>query len=129
MTDYFGLLRKDTDSDFGVSFPDFPGCVTAGRTLDEAQRMAREALEFHIKGMVEDGDPVPEPSSLDAIMKDPDNRDGVVIIVSVAPNPARSMRINVMLPADIVAAIDRITRNRSRWLADAAKAKLLESAS
>jgi len=36
MANYIALLQKEEDSDFGVSFPDFPGCVTAGRTLDEA---------------------------------------------------------------------------------------------
>lgn len=43
MTSYVGLLRKDAASDYGVEFPDFPGCVTAGRDLDEARRMAVEA--------------------------------------------------------------------------------------
>jgi predicted RNase H-like HicB family nuclease len=38
--DYIAYLHKDRDSDFGVSFPDFPGCVTAGKTLDEARRLA-----------------------------------------------------------------------------------------
>lgn len=65
--DYIAYLHKDRDSDFGVSFPDFPGCVTAGRTLEEARRIAAEALALHIAGMVEDGQAIPEPSSLDAL--------------------------------------------------------------
>jgi predicted RNase H-like HicB family nuclease len=44
MTTYIGLLRKEKCSDYGVDFPDFPGCITAGRTHDEACRMAAEAL-------------------------------------------------------------------------------------
>lgn len=68
MTRYIGLIRKDADSDFGVDFPDFPGCVSAGATLDEARRLAQEALEFHVAGMLEDGDELPAPSSLAAIM-------------------------------------------------------------
>jgi len=48
-------LHKEGKSDFGVSFPDFPGCVTAGKSLDEASRRAPEALAFHIAGMMEDG--------------------------------------------------------------------------
>ena len=35
--DYIEIIHKDPDSDFGVSFLDFPGCITAGRTLDEAE--------------------------------------------------------------------------------------------
>jgi len=64
MTSYIGLIRKDTDSDFGVDFPDFPGCISAGTTLDEARRMAQEALELHVGGMIEDGEALPVGSSL-----------------------------------------------------------------
>jgi hypothetical protein len=42
--DYIAYRHKDRKSDFGVSFPDFPGCITAGRTLEEARRRAAEAL-------------------------------------------------------------------------------------
>ena len=56
MPHYVALIHKDADSDFGVSFPDFPGLATAGHTLDEARAMAEEALAFHVEGMVEDGD-------------------------------------------------------------------------
>jgi predicted RNase H-like HicB family nuclease len=124
MTAYIALLRKDPTSDFGVDFPDFPGCVTAGKTLDEARTMAAEALELHIEGMQEDRDPLPEPSTLDAMMADPENHLAVAFLVEVGTKPARSVRINVMLPKDLVSAIDRVTTNRSRFLAEAAKAKL-----
>jgi predicted RNase H-like HicB family nuclease len=60
--EYIAYLHKDAKSDFGVSFPDFPGCVATGKTLDEARRMAAEALAFHIEGTVEDGELIPEPS-------------------------------------------------------------------
>jgi predicted RNase H-like HicB family nuclease len=69
--EYIAYLHKDQKSDFGVSFPDFPGCVTAGKTLDEARRMAVEALSLHIEGMMEDGEAIPEASTLDALAKDP----------------------------------------------------------
>src|ERR1700751_2326597 len=48
---YVAIVRKDPDSHFGVSFPDFLGCVTAGRTLDETKNMALEALSGHIEVM------------------------------------------------------------------------------
>ncbi|TIM17054.1 MAG: CopG family transcriptional regulator, partial [Mesorhizobium sp.] len=81
MKQYIGLIHKDADSDFGVSFPDFPGVITAGKDLDDARSMAEEALALHIEGLVEDGGAVPEPSSLEAVMADADNRDGVAILV------------------------------------------------
>ncbi|TJU89030.1 MAG: CopG family transcriptional regulator, partial [Mesorhizobium sp.] len=77
MKQYIGLIHKDAGSDFGVSFPDFPGVITAGKDLDDARSMAEEALALHIEGLVEDGDAIPEPSSLEAVMADADNRDGV----------------------------------------------------
>jgi predicted RNase H-like HicB family nuclease len=127
MTNYIALLRKDPDSDYGVDFPDFPGCVTAGRTLDEARSMAAEALALHVAGMREDRDPVPDPSTLDAIMSDSANRDAVAFLVDIAARPSRSVRVNVMLPEEIVEAIDRKTTNRSRFLTEAARAKLHET--
>ena len=70
MPQYIGLIHQDPGSDFGVSFPDFPGAITAGSTLDEAHAMAEELLAFHVQGMLEDGEAIPDPSSLEAIMAD-----------------------------------------------------------
>lgn len=123
MTAYVALLRKQPDSDFGVDFPDFPGCVTAGETLEDARRMAAEAIQLHIEGMIEDGEAIPAPSRLDDIMAAPHHRDGVAVLIDASVRrPA--VRINVSLPADLLEAIDRATDNRSRFLAEAAREKL-----
>ena len=90
MTQYVAIIHKDAGSDYGVSFPDFPGCVTAGSTLAVARRMAEEALSFHVRGMMEDSEPVPEPSSLDVIMASSDFRDGVAVLVDLAHRPAKN---------------------------------------
>ena len=124
MTSYIALLRKQPRSDYGVDFPDFPGCITAGRSLEEARRMATEALAFHVDGMREDGDSVPSPSSVDTIMADPHNRDAVAFLVDLPERSQRAIRINVSLPEDIVRSIDRVAANRSRFLADAARDRL-----
>ena len=124
MAHYIALIHKQDDSDYGVSFPDFPGCVSAGVTLEEARRMGAEALAFHIEGLVEDGEPVPEPSTLDAIMRDPDDRDGVAILVPVELK-FKSVRVNVTLPEDALRAIDAYAEHhgytRSGFLVSAAK--------
>jgi predicted RNase H-like HicB family nuclease len=128
MRHYIALIRKEEGSDFGVSFPDLPGCATAGSTLDEARDFACEALAFHLEGIVKDGDPVPEPSSLEAIMADPENRDGVAVLVPAPAVLARTVRVNITLPADVLEAIDRHAEEqgftRSGFLAQAAR-KLL----
>ena len=81
--EYIAYLHKDRKSDFGVSFPDFPGCVTAGKTLDEARRMAAEALGLHIEGMMEDGEAIPEASMLDDLTNDPAMKGAVAFLVNV----------------------------------------------
>jgi predicted RNase H-like HicB family nuclease len=125
MRQYIGLIHKDSDSDFGVSFPDFPGAVTAGKTLDDARALAEQMLSFHVEGMLEDGEPIPEPSSLEAIMSQAEQRDGVAILVPVRTADEKAVRLNVTLPADLLDRIDRHARraglSRSAFLAKAAR--------
>ncbi|UVC11457.1 type II toxin-antitoxin system HicB family antitoxin [Rhizobium sp. TH2] len=80
MAEYLALIHKVPSSDFGVSFPDFPGCVTAGRSMEDARLMAEEALAFHIEGMIEDGKQIPSPSSLAEIMRVREYRNAAHII-------------------------------------------------
>jgi predicted RNase H-like HicB family nuclease len=128
---YIGLIHKEAKSDYGVSFPDFPGVVTAGNDLDDARAMAEEALALHIDGLLEDGGAVPEASSLEEVMSDPDNKDGVAILVAVKTDAVKSVRVNVTLPEDVLAQIDKFAKerglSRSGFLAQAAK-KVLEGA-
>jgi len=127
MTSYIGLIRKDADSDFGVDFPDFPGCVSAGATLDEARNMAQEALELHIGGVLDDGEALPVPSSLEAVMADPKNADAVAFLVSVPEAADRTVRVNITLPERLLRRIDERAKNRSAFLARAAEKALQES--
>ena len=78
---YIGIIHKEPESDYGVSFPDFPGCVTAGKTLAEAERLAQEALQFHIDGMREDGDALPLARSLDHVIATDVTIPATVIVV------------------------------------------------
>ena len=106
MPTYIGLLRKDPDSDYGVDFPDFPGCITSGSTLEEAREMAREALEGRIECMLDLGQMIPEPSSLEAVMADPDNAEAIPFLVPVPDRPSRTVRVNVTMRAADLKAID-----------------------
>ena len=125
MRQYIALIHKEAESDYGVSFPDLPGVVTAGSNLDEAWKMAAEALAFHLEGLAEDGEPVPEPSSLDDIMSVKENRDGVAVLIGAPDTEVKSVRINVTMPADVLDQIDRYAERegftRSGFLAQAAK--------
>ena len=108
--DYIAYLHKDSKSDFGVSFPDFPGCVTAGKSLDEASHKAPEALAFHIAGMIEDGEKIPKPSKIDDLVSDPDRQNAVAFLVSADFHKSKTVRVNVTARENQIAMIDRLAR-------------------
>jgi len=60
---------------YGISFPDFPGCVAGGETIDEALRRGRDALDFHVENMLEVGEALPEIRNIAEIKDDPDYAD------------------------------------------------------
>jgi predicted RNase H-like HicB family nuclease len=107
--EYIAYLHKDKNSDYGVSFPDFPGCITAGSTLEEARAMAAEALAFHVAGMRADGEPVPEPSTLDDLRGDPAMK-GAVAFLTELREPEKVVRINITARESQIAEIDRRAR-------------------
>lgn len=125
MRQYIALIHKEADSDYGVSFPDLPGAISAGRTLDEAREMAAEALALHLEGLAADGEAAPEPSSLEKIMSDAQNKDAVAVLIAAPATEVKSVRINVTMPADVLDQIDRYAEQqgftRSGFLAQAAK--------
>jgi predicted RNase H-like HicB family nuclease len=123
MAAYIGLIRKEKASDFGVEFPDFPGCITAAKSLSEAHAMAQEALNAHIEFMAEDGEVIPNPSSIEEIMLKKANKGTVAIIVD-AINPYAVKRVNLTFREDVLEKIDRFAKSngltRSSFLASAA---------
>ena len=59
----YAVVYERTSTGFSAYVPDLPGCVAAGKTLAETEKLIREAVELHLQGMREDGDPIPQPSS------------------------------------------------------------------
>src|SRR5271166_1439579 len=120
MTTYVALIHKDPDSDYGVSFPDFPGCVSAGSTLDEAIAMAKEALALHIEGLLEDDENVPAPTAIDEV----DRGDALLVAAIEVPDNLKVERINVTIAALALQRVDafaaRHGMTRSGLLAEAA---------
>ena len=101
---YIALIHGDDGPDFGVSFPDFPGCVSDGDTVEEAIRRGREALAFHIENMAEDGEEIPAPRARSEIESSPDMAEWLegarMVDIDVADRPP------VVAPAD-----DRLVRD------------------
>ena len=68
----YALVHKDEGTSYGVSFPDVPGCVSAGDTFEEAVANAAEALAGHFAPMQADGEAIPAPRSFEQLKRDPD---------------------------------------------------------
>lgn len=84
-------IHKDSTSDYGVTVPDLPGCFSAGSTIDEALLMAREAIELHIQGLLDDHLEVPFPSDIEPLRTRADFADAIWAIVAVdSPGASRA---------------------------------------
>jgi predicted RNase H-like HicB family nuclease len=85
MTGYIALVHKDEGTSYGVSFPDVPGCISAGDTFEEAVANAAEALAGHLALMRADSDAIPQPRSFEDLKRDcdfiADAADAIVTIV------------------------------------------------
>ncbi|HZA67456.1 MAG TPA: type II toxin-antitoxin system HicB family antitoxin [Geminicoccaceae bacterium] len=114
MTTYIALLRKDPDSDFGVDFPDFPGCITAGSTLEQTRLMAQEALEAHIECMIELGQMIPDPSRLDDVMADPENAEALPFVVEVPDRRPRARHVKFTMSETDLKAVDALAKKHGK---------------
>ena len=119
---YVAFVHKDPDSCYGISFPDFPGCISAGDTMDEVIVQGTEALAFHVSGMEADGDVIPEPRSAEDIINDPE--------LAQDRDLGSTTRINVSLDLGLLRAIDDEARSRkqtrSAFIASAVRRELVE---
>jgi len=120
------------DASYGVSFPDFPGCVAVGETPDAALRQGCEALAFHVEGLVEDREPIPPPRSIEAVKADPDLADwrngANIMLIPVLRDLGTSRRVNISLDRGLLEAIDDEAKHRrmtrSAFLATAARREI-----
>lgn len=115
---YFPAQIEGEDGSYSVWFADLPGCVSAGETIAETIEGAHEALALHVAGMIEDGENIPSPSP-------PELEDGSVAVSMVGVTlPGKKKRVNVMIDEGLLAAIDAVADNRSRFLEKAARREL-----
>lgn len=131
MATYIALIHKEPQSDYGVSFPDFPGCVSAGATLDEAKDQAAEALGGHVATLRQLGQAIPRPTSLESILAGPDSAGAVAfLVVPLAQPKERTVRLNITMPEEEARRIDQFAKrqglSRSAFLVRAAR-RMMES--
>ncbi|QSH41221.1 type II toxin-antitoxin system HicB family antitoxin [Lentisphaerota bacterium ZTH] len=124
---YTALLHGvDEEGDVGVTFPDFPGCISQGENVDEALRKGREALEFHLEGMLEEKLPIPEVSSRTEVVKAVKECEESVYpsLIEVEMPETQKERINVTISRYKLNKIDTYAKShhlkRSAFLEQAA---------
>lgn len=126
MTHVVALIHEE-DGVFGISFPDFPGCVSTADNLDDVMARGATALTFHVEGMVEDGEALPVLRSAEAIRRTEDVEGAIIAAVPV-DLPGRSVRVQITMDEHLLAALDRSASasgaTRSGKIAEAVRASL-----
>jgi predicted RNase H-like HicB family nuclease len=119
------------EAGYGVVFPDLPGCISSGETVQEAAINAAEALSLHIEGMAEDGLPIPPPGSPDAPLPDwlADVAGKLIARVLVPVDmPGRAIRANITLDEGLLSRLDAAAAaegtSRSGYIAQAVRQRL-----
>ena len=64
----YAIVIEQGEHNLSAYVPDLPGCIAAGDTLEQTSQLMLEAIEFHLAGMREDGDAIPEPTTVAAMV-------------------------------------------------------------
>ncbi|MBU3887208.1 type II toxin-antitoxin system HicB family antitoxin [Methylosinus sp. KRF6] len=113
---------------YGISFPDFPGCVSTGCSLEEAMTKGGQALALHVSGMVDDCEPLPQLRGFAELRADPELAgwftEAIVAAVFV-DLPRRAVKVNVSIDEGLLEQVDRAAEttglSRSAYFVEAAK--------
>lgn len=136
MTHYVALIDNSDDGAFGAYFPDLPGCVAMGDTLDETYINAAEALRDWIEAVEAAGDPAPAARSPSELSKDADVREdlanGSTLALVAHIRHGRPVKANMSIDSGVLAAIDvtakRLGVSRSTFVEQMARDRLVEYA-
>lgn len=121
------VLHTDDGTRYGVTVPDFPGCFSAGDSIEEAIESVKEAIDLHAEGMVEEGQDLPFPEFITEHQKNPDYAGGIwaVVEVDLSRFDGKAEKINITLPRRLLVRVDEFVQahhlNRSKFLAMAAQ--------
>jgi len=113
----------------GVSFPDFPGCVTTASDMRSAIERGAQVLALHIDGMIEDGEPLPEPRPVERLRaEEPEWMDGALLALIPVEVSGKALRVNISLDEGLLSLIDKAAarsgQTRSGFLANAARERI-----
>ena len=106
MATFIAIVRRDGDAGYIASFPDFPSCAVAARTVEHVIARAREALSLHIERLLEANQGIPIPTAADAI-----ERGNALLLAAIdVPDDLRMAQIDLAIPALSLARIDSFAR-------------------
>ena len=109
---YAIFLEKDTNSDYGVTVPDLPGCFSAGSTIEEALDNAQEAILTHIEGLLLDNEMIPHPSSIEVLKNSYSSPEYFwsLVPVDIGSLSKNVKRVNITISDNILSKIDAFTK-------------------
>lgn len=116
---YLAVLEPSADGGYGVFFPDLPGCISYGKSIEEAQEKAAEAAGLHVYSMESDGDEIPVPST---VLSAEDTEGCMVSPVTIFPDLVKNemdnkrVKTNITLPAWLKRIAEEKSVNYSRIL-------------
>jgi predicted RNase H-like HicB family nuclease len=106
MATFIAIVKRDGDTGYTASFPDFPSCAVAAVTLDHVIARAREALSLHIEGLLEANQRICDPTAAHAI----ERGDALLLAAVDVPDDLRIAHIDLAVPALSLARIDAFAR-------------------
>lgn len=115
---------------YGISFPDFPGCVSTGESMEDVLTKGSQILTFHVAGMAEDGDNLPFLRTIAEVRTDPDftDDDGGVFAIVPFEYPGETVPVSIAIDEELLRAIDEAAKaagqSRSAFLASTVRAKI-----
>jgi predicted RNase H-like HicB family nuclease len=124
---FYGLVHKENDSAFGITFPDAPGCFSAADEESDLLTNAQEALSLFVEGAA-----VPETRAIADLLRDKTVAEeiaaGAFLLAVPLIESRRKSRFNLMLDEDLVASVDRVAKvsgvSRSEFVAHAVQSQL-----
>src|SRR5579863_6326918 len=116
MTSYVGLIDGKAGA-YGVYFPDLPGCVAMGATIDKAIANAADALRDWVEATEKKGGQIPAPRARESLAEDPDaaemlSEGALVVRIPLVRETGRPVKANLSLDAGVLAAIDEEAKRR-----------------
>ena len=120
-------FRRVSSGGFSIDFPDLPGCISAGDTIDEAMIMAREAFSLHLYGILEDGKLVPAASDLPELSQE---KDSFLTLVEGRPDMVaevirnKAVKKTLTIPYWMNEEAERLNINFSQVLQDAVRERI-----